>query len=479
MVKITIFGYLYLLFIIYFFLFHGNKILILLILSSVVQAASIINIEISGMHYGVSPFIFTALIILISEILKNPGYINLYIESINLPFALLCAYILISIAGSFLLPNIFAGISVVQHDEVSGFVGNFKIVKWGLLNFVQSINLILNFSLSFYLINKNNENTRNYLITGLFMGFLLVFSIGIYERLVLIFDLQSLVNFWSSNPSYTQHGIADGGLVQRIGIPFSEPSYNSAYIAGFSTASLALVLWGKRFMFGLCLLLASIFLTINTMGVTGILATIIAYIIIIFYYFYTLISSRGNQRHQLSSISALFSLSIGLIILLYFRDNSYIESLINLAYQPIEKIRWQFIDPKWTRLKIDINSLGLIFDTYGFGVGMGTLRASSFFVTLLASSGLLSGFLWILFLYHLAIKYYNAKSLTDHQLIAIFALFGSTLAMFIGIPDLNLPMYWTFIFLAFVFCPDDSQKQSNITREVDQSDHTQKQRLFK
>jgi len=32
----------------------------------------------------------------------------------------------------------------------------------------------------------------------------------------------------------------------------------------------------------------------------------------------------------------------------------------------------------------------------------------------------------------------------------------ATIAVGLGIPDLNLPMYWGFIFLGFVFCPADS-----------------------
>jgi hypothetical protein len=42
------------------------------------------------------------------------------------------------------------------------------------------------------------------------------------------------------------------------------------------------------------------------------------------------------------------------------------------------------------------------------------------------------------------------------QIFVAVALPTATLAMGLGIPDLNLPMYWGFIFLAFVFCPGDA-----------------------
>ena len=40
------------------------------------------------------------------------------------------------------------------------------------------------------------------------------------------------------------------------------------------------------------------------------------------------------------------------------------------------------------------------------------------------------------------------------------SLATATLAMSLGIPDLNLPMYWGFVFLAFIFCPEPSPPKS-------------------
>jgi len=137
----------------------------------------------------------------------------------------------------------------------------------------------------------------------------------------------------------------------------------------------------------------------------------------------------------------------------YLGGEYYINTAKNLFYQPIEKISWQYLDVKWTRLKIDLISLRLIIETYGLGVGMGSLRASSFIVTLLVSTGIMGLYFWISFMYCLIVKYYNANTLSDSQLITIFGFVGCSLSMFIGIPDLNLPMYWGFVFLAFVFCP--------------------------
>ncbi len=50
-------------------------------------------------------------------------------------------------------------------------------------------------------------------------------------------------------------------------------------------------------------------------------------------------------------------------------------------------------------------------------------------------------------------RYIKAPQLTDIQIFVATALPTATRAMSRGIPDLNLPMYWGFIFLAFIYCP--------------------------
>jgi hypothetical protein len=54
-------------------------------------------------------------------------------------------------------------------------------------------------------------------------------------------------------------------------------------------------------------------------------------------------------------------------------------------------------------------------------------------------------------------RYWKASALSDAQIFVAAALPTATLAMGLGIPDLNMPMYWGFIILSFVFCPDDDQ----------------------
>jgi hypothetical protein len=99
-------------------------------------------------------------------------------------------------------------------------------------------------------------------------------------------------------------------------------------------------------------------------------------------------------------------------------------------------------------------ALEIVQETYGLGVGMGSNRASSFFASLVSNTGVLGAALFCAMLVSLLWRYVRAPALTDMQIFVAVALPTATLAMGLGIPDLNLPMYWGFIFLAFVFCPE-------------------------
>ena len=101
-------------------------------------------------------------------------------------------------------------------------------------------------------------------------------------------------------------------------------------------------------------------------------------------------------------------------------------------------------------------ALEIVKETYGLGVGLGSNRASSFFASLVSNTGVLGALLFSGMLVTLLWRYFKAPKLTDMQIFVAASLPTATLAMGLGIPDLNLPMYWGFIFLGFVFCPEDA-----------------------
>jgi hypothetical protein len=80
---------------------------------------------------------------------------------------------------------------------------------------------------------------------------------------------------------------------------------------------------------------------------------------------------------------------------------------------------------------------------------------------LVSNTGVLGAALFCAMLVSLLWRYIRAPALTDMQIFVAVALPTATLAMGLGIPDLNLPVYWGFIFLAFVFCPEPIKSGSD------------------
>mgnify|MGYP005847872365 CR=1 FL=1 len=111
------------------------------------------------------------------------------------------------------------------------------------------------------------------------------------------------------------------------------------------------------------------------------------------------------------------------------------------------------LDESNVRKKSNEQALNVIQKTRGLGVGLGSHRASSFLASLFSNTGILGGALFLAMLGALWRAYAKQKNLTDIQLFTAIALAAATLGMTLGIPDLNLPMFWAFIFLAFLYHP--------------------------
>jgi hypothetical protein len=111
------------------------------------------------------------------------------------------------------------------------------------------------------------------------------------------------------------------------------------------------------------------------------------------------------------------------------------------------------------REKTNKRAMEILHETNGLGVGLGSHRASSFFASLFANTGVLGFGLFIAMLGSLLWRYWRAPQLSDMQIFVATALPTATLAMGLGIPDLNMPMYWNFIFLGFVFCPSNEASE--------------------
>jgi hypothetical protein len=296
----------------------------------------------------------------------------------------------------------------------------------------------------------------------------LVLAVGFYEQWAHSAGGPSMLSFWGSNAGYAQAGLVEQGVygvdgmlvvsTKRVGLPFSEPSYLSAYLAATTVGLWAVALLGRGWWWAWLAAVLSTLGLLNSLGSTGLAATAVAMAALCLWVLVqALRPSTGLGRRLRAALLGVFLLLASTWgVQIYTQSaikttvNGFVESLL------VSKAKQQ----DGVRELSNKRALEIVQETYGLGVGMGSNRASSFFASLVSNTGVLGAALFCAMLVSLLWRYVRAPALTDMQIFVAVALPTATFAMGLGIPDLNLPMYWGFIFLAFVFCPSpvaDSQ----------------------
>lgn len=437
----------------------------LIFVSMVLQASSVLDVSVGDAtasiskvsSYGVTPFLalsFVAgLLLLISYFKKRHIYIP---KIIYTPLIFLILYALTATIGAFILPNLFSGIPVHLLIDITGAEKEAQPLLPTISNLVQALNLLIILIVLTYLIQASRTRDQKIkVVSGVIGAWILALMIGLYEQAASQFTFSSLNNFLGNNPGYLQAPLTtlDFGI-NRIGLPFTEPSYASAYMASITIGLFSVFFWGKNWWWIWFAAIISLIGLLNTMGSTGLAATIIAFLITSSL---AIIKSLSTD----SSLSRRLRAAILLILILLastWGASTYNESSIKPRINSIvhELLIYKAKKTNGVREMTNKRAIEIFFQTKGLGVGLGSNRASSYFASMLSNTGILGFFFFMGMLVTLMWRYWKARALTDMQIFVAGALPTATLAMGLGIPDLNMPMYWGFIFLGFIFCPDET-----------------------
>jgi hypothetical protein len=431
----------------------------LLLLTGVLQAGSVLNITtpaavVSGVtSYGLTPFQFLAPWVVLAGFAKMfSGQRKTLPHHVRLPLIFLFFYALVAIAGAWILPQWFEGTMLNSVIHINGVYG-LTPLSHNLSHGVQAITLLLMLLLVLALLFLVNDNkSKNSLSWGLALAGMLVVFLGAYEQLAPFFKWPSMSTYWANNPGYSQVPLHPMGFaLNRVGLPFSEPSYASAFMAAMCLGSMGLALLGRRWWLGVGSALIFGLGLVNTLGSTGLAAAGVAFAVLTLWVVVGAFRASTNlsRRLRVASLCGLFLFASTWGFRVYEESavRPHVEAMIQGLI--VEKVN----SKDGLREKTNQRALEILQETYGLGVGMGSHRASSFFASLLANTGVLGFGLFMAMLACLLWRYWRAPHLSDMQIFIATALPTATLAMGIGIPDLNMPMYWNFIFLGFVFCP--------------------------
>jgi hypothetical protein len=431
----------------------------LLLVAGVLQAGSVLNIvtpvaAVTGVAaYGLTPFQFLAPWV----VLAGFGRLCLgprpsWPVHLLLPLVFLVSYAVVAIAGAWLLPQWFAGIKVNAVVQIYGVL-ELSALSLGLSHGVQALMLLLLILvLLAFLVLLSDQANKNSLTRGLALATMLVVCSGAYEQAAPYFKWPSMAAYWANNPGYSQAPLAPAGFVlNRVGVPFSEPSYASAFMAAMSLGAMGVALLGKRWWLGAAAALICGLGLINTLGSTGLAASGVAFAVLALWVILGALlgSASLSRRLRAALMCSLFLLASTWGFQVY--EASAVRPQVEAMVQGLIVDKAKQSDG--VREKTNQRALEILQETNGLGVGLGSHRASSFFASLLANTGVLGFGLFAAMLVSLLWRYWRAPHLSDMQIFVATALPTATLAMGLGIPDLNMPMYWNFIFLGFVFCP--------------------------
>ncbi len=434
-----------------------------IVLSAVFQGSSVLDVSVGKGAYGVTPYNFSALLAAIVLLfrLTRARTINLVPKAPRTTVALLFAYAALSALGAFFLPPIFEGLSVNLLIERAALDQAPSPLRFTLANLAQAVNLGIHMIVLLFLIEASTRPdwNENRLILALGSGAFLMLAIGAYERVADTFDLQSTIEFWTNNPGYLQHGRGRVNGLLRMAAPMSEASYASSFLATVLAGLAAVIAFGAKraarrdWALAVGFTMTALAL-INTLGATGWVVAGLSCAAIFLALFISVIrepSGVVNPRRQRTKIIGIATIA-ALLFAGWLGKESPSAPFVTRMLDNLLISKLESASAKVRRIS-NQRALTIVKETHGLGVGLGSNRASSFLASLVSNTGIAGALLFLGMLGSIFWRYLRAPQLSDAQIFVGAALATATLAMSLAIPDLNLPIYWVFIFLGILFCP--------------------------
>jgi hypothetical protein len=433
--------------------------LALLIVCAVLQAPAALIVHAGTQVMGVTPFNLASLFVgagLAIELFDRDSRLALG-RIAGTAYVPWLAFFLFSAATAVLLPLLFDGVPVFPLYQ-KGEIARVPVANGlSISHFAQAIsNLALAVCFAFAALSGARRGLSRVFAAGFAVALLATLAAGVYQRGA-IFDWWRLADeFWGSNPSYNQYYTSPfGPYFGRVALPFIEPSYASVWFACIAAAATAVFvcLPLRRSWPALLVLLLALAGLLNTLGTSGMVAYLLALPLI------ALLRSRLRPAAEAASAQGaqglvLAALAVAIVSCvvadyLWWQTDALYPVRVSLDFTWL-KISWLADGPRvWSNLR----ALEIFAETYGLGAGAGSTRASSYFLSLLANTGI-AGF--ALFAWGVARQWRAVWTGATSANLAGLAVFGATAACLIGvggaIPDQSWPVLWMILLAGASLC---------------------------
>lgn len=348
------------------------------------------------------------------------------------------------------IPYIFAGsIDVVRPGLIAEEIRYAVPLEFSISNIAQLVYLFLAISLVYSAANESKKNSN---FTKLFTEKIIqiAFFIGV---LVLVdavlnfvsgsFDLFGLLmgdGFGEFRPDrYALSGVFGLPLRRAQGI-FGEPSFFSTYMLGALAASFIFARNSKliKDKIKFLIILISLALSFSTTAYVG------AGLVLIILALSPIEKNDGRKKGKGQLISAVAVIGFIGILSALILSSQELSSYIFEKLSDTDGYDSGNFSSGAERLYWDLTALHAFLNSFGLGVGMGSTRASSAFINILASLGIFGIALFSsLILSALKTIFFieNQPHATNRQALAS-TIFGWAIAFSISVPDINSFFYF-------------------------------------
>lgn len=339
----------------------------------------------------------------------------------SVPHIWLWLFTVVGVVGALLLPRVFQGVAHAMDTRSSINAATMFAVKPSSTNLIQACYLLLNlalFSLASGFVKRNREAIHHGL-RGVALGLGFACALGVYQLVAFYAGLPWPADIINSNVGVGQFPEQMAGSIKRITSTFWEPSLLGYHFVG----CIGLFLIGRRHVplgvAALCVLL----LSTSSLGYFGFMALLLVWLVI-------------DRRSPMSAKSKVFGavLAVGaLFILVDFLalDGEVLMSMVLNKGNSTSGVGRSIANQL---------ALQTFVESGGFGVGVGSARASSFVTTLLATTGLPGLIAFLGFATSLVRVCWRSRDPQATQLC--YGLLGFLIAWMIAIPDSVMALFW-------------------------------------
>lgn len=480
MLQITPFGWLFLPFVLLILLRYASWLPALLPVAAMLHApaAIVVGKSETALGFGITPWLVVAFAIFVKTCLmlwRTPGTIrerDISVDPLMAGWAVFTAW---GVLSAFTLPFMFEGLQTYDSGNRLGTMADMAPLQWRLGNAVQAANLLVILMLFFYgMVQRNPRSLTSSLAVGYIAAALLSIGFSVAQRLLIGTDASSYSLIQESlNPSYLH---TTGNLFSRdairVGWPFSEPSYASAWFASLFSAGLGLALWG-RWRTGLALLALAGAGLLNSFSATGIVGAAAASfallgcaLILAIRRYRSTRDPKGFARPAILILALVCVLGIVASV-----ANRYVISHPEMGSRTLSHAvigyLWykanDFRRQDNSRTKSNREAVSIIAETSGFGVGLGSNRASSQALNFASNVGVLAALLLLVLVTAQWILLVRSPAPSFLRLLICCGSLGMLIACAVGIPDLLWPAWWVWPITAFwLLCAQRGASSSSV-----------------